>query len=428
MAGESFQQLLSLGDSGKRTSVEGVGLNKDIEDAEATQRNKQRSDQVRRRENAIDVGINARLAQDKKDKEVWGTSDPKAIAAIKAAGVFDSDAGAQAQLDPVGFKERFDRVQALTGRGGVQDVPDAPPAEGADRIFYRENDKGTLEFTNQASHAPSDQGFRRYNSDSGDHKDLGAPGGDVGRIGAGGGGGNGAVADKPIEDIIFDGKLDQARVLAEKPDRQEAKAKAIQGTFDEIFKGSPDIRTARDKVQEILMSGGAKDRGLDIKDLKMIDANLTKRGKTSMELTKPGIDKLFFKPWVKGAARPGQGGDLAEPSSVVNPEGGTPETVKVQQGNMLATNEAASSLESAMPKEQPTMIKYAQGNASPKPMETPTPKNPTPQIGSHLASVAEVRNPVDDFIDQMTPAPSMSPEEALKRKKKDTTDPFGIGF
>lgn len=417
----SFEQLLDLGSRGGRTSIEGVGLNKEIQDAQAIQEHQADVQKVRRNERVITNQVNANIAQRKQDRQMWGTDDPKKIAAVKALGVLGQDAAQQAALDPEGFAERVSRLEELTGRGGVQDMPDAPP----ERDYYRTEVNGTLAFGNTPEFA-ADPRSRRYNSDSGTHKDLGAPGGEAGTIS--GGGSEGAVSEKPVEDVLFEGRLGEAKALAERPEKQEKRAIAGEKYFDEVFGSSPDIRSARQRLQDDWFSGEAKKRGLRMQDIKALDSILLKRGKKTTELTDPGIDKTFFKPWVKGAGRPGEGKDISEPATILNPGGGTSEVVKGEQGKLMATNEAAAALEETMTREAPKMTDYAQGKRSPQPRATPPAlKAPTPKPGSHLASLEGAQNPIDAFVQSVTPAPSLDPQEALKRKRKEA-DPFGIGF
>jgi len=366
MAGESFQQLLEMGQSGKRTSVEGVGLNQDIEEAEAIQRHQRDVQVVRNREKKITAEVNKNIAERQKNRELFGTDDPKKVAAIKATGAFDPDLAQRMQIDPEGTRAQVDRAVELSGRGGVQEVPDGPPPEA--RQFSVGTGRGGERYFTNLSPAERKQEREASDAITGRKTSARAYGFqpfEPGRTGGGGEGSEGAVTEKRVEDILFEGRLDQARQIAERPERQEKQAKAVTEVFNDVFENSPDIRTARKTMEEMFMSGEAKKRGLSLADIKFIDKTLLKRGKTSMELTKPGIDRLFFKPWVKAGAKPGQAADQAEPASVVNPGGGTTETMKLQQKNMLATNDAAGGIEETLPKEQPTMYKYAKGGAAP---------------------------------------------------------------
>lgn len=418
----SFEELLDVGDriESGRVAIDSLNLYTDVKRAQATEESEKHTKKVRAHERAITSQVNANIAEDKKNKELYGTDDPKKIAAIKASGAFAPDLAQRMQLDPEGTRAGVERALALVGAGGVQDIPDAPPA-APERIFYGTGQGGELSFTNRPEVA-GEQGMRRWNSDSGRTKDVGAPGGSFGTIGAGS---NGAAVDnRSPEEILFQGRVDEARSIVERPERVEQKAIAVERYFNKLWESSPDIRTARETLQSDLMSGAFKNEKLDIKDIKTIDKLLLKRGRTTMQMNEAGIDKTFFKPWVKG--KPGKMADMAEPASVLNPGGSTPETVKVQQGNLLATQEASAALESSMPRELPTAAQYAKGTASPKPRETPALKNPTPKPGSHLASL-EGPNPLDVFFESITPA-MPSPDEALAKRRKQAAPLEDFGF
>lgn len=90
------------------------------------------------------------------------------------------DASAAAQelkTDPRGRLAQIEAQKEQILGGGV-----SRETSGSDRFFYREEPNGTLAFTNRPEVA-AEPGYRRYNSDNGSHKDLGAPGGGLTSIG-----------------------------------------------------------------------------------------------------------------------------------------------------------------------------------------------------------------------------------------------------
>lgn len=353
-----FQELLEAGEKrdNKRTSTESLSLNKEIDEAQAIQRHQADVQRVRNYEKRVDAKIEKDLEVRKQLRSLYGTDDPRKVAAIKATGAFDPDLAQRMQMDPEGTKAAVERAAEIAGKGGMQDLPDevAPP----ERDYYRKNDKGILEFTNIPANAPSAEGWRRYNSDSGKSKDVGAPGGSFGRIGAGQD--STELGSKTPEDLIYEGRLAEARTIAGKPDRDEARAKVLKTYFDEKWDKHDNISDMRKEVEDDFMSGSAKKRGLDMKDLKFVEGMMMKRGKTSMEMTKPGIDRTYFKPWTK-RSRPGEAADLAEPASVVNPGGSIPMKDRVQQDNFMAGQQASQAINESMPQEQTTMAQYAKG-------------------------------------------------------------------
>ena len=420
MAGEAFQQLLDIGDrGGGRTAIQGVRLNQAVEEAQAVEEHSRDVQKVRQREKAITAKANAAVEARKEARALWGTDDPKKIAAIKATGAFDPDLAQRMQIDPVGTAAQVERAAAIAGKGGVQDAPDVPPA----REFYRENERGVLEFTNRPEAAPSAEGWRRYSSDSGMHKDVGAPGGSVGRISAGDGGQGDA---RPVEDVLFEGRLGQARQISERPERQAAKAAAMEKYFEEVFDASPDVRTARERIKSDLINGTFADKGLELQDIQRIDKEVIRRAKPLEALAGSGLDTTYFKPWVKG--RPGEAADQAEPASVLNPGGGTGPATRVEQESVMARNEAAAAIETSLPKEKATAYDYAKRRKkSPSPQRTPGRKSPSPKPGTTLAGVAERENPIDSFINAITPERGIDPAEALRRRRTQAL-PTEFGF
>lgn len=316
-------------------------------------------------EAAITAKVDASLAAKKKAMELFGTDDPMKIAAITAAGGLDEgDIAKRMQVDPAGTRAQVERVIALSGKGGVQDVPDGPPRQfsagtgaGGEPYFTNlsrdelKQEKHTADTIRGSAGKPSVTDLKTFTP---------------GTTGGVSSGSEGAVKEQSIAETLFQGRIDQARAIVTKPDRDEKRAVSVQKYFNEVFDSSPDIRTARQKVEDDLLSGEFKKRGLLLPDVKFVDATLLKRGKTTRELGHTGIDRLFFKPWVRAGDKPGEASDLAEPSTVLNPGGSASETTKVQQDNLLATNEHANALETFLPSEQPTMLQYARGEAAKK--------------------------------------------------------------
>lgn len=349
MAGESFQQLLELGQPNKRRSIESVSLNKDIADAQAIQEHQAVVRRQRENEAAINQKVEASLAKKQELKMKYGTSDPQKAAAIEASGIFKGDLGKRMQIDPEGTRAAFEEAIMLTDKGGgVQDFPGDTP----ERDYYRQNEKGTLEFTNRPDVA-AQAGFRRYNSDSRKHKDLGAPGGEFGSMSGDGGGPSGKV-----EDILFQGKLDQAKQIIEKPERDEKKAINAQKYFDELWDKHKDIHDITEQLKEDWFSGAAKARGLTPDIMKTLEIAARKRGVKRIE---PGMDRDYYKPFVSRVTKDGEPANVGEPASVLNPGGGTEQTTVVKQNEAMAANEAAAGIEATMPTERKTTYDYARG-------------------------------------------------------------------
>lgn len=388
MAGEAFQQLLDLGSKGGKTAIEGVGLNQDIAQAQDVQENLEASQKVRRHEQEISAQGAADLAKNKQNLAQWGTTDPQKIAAIKATGAFGPDLAKMMEIDPEGTAARVQRAIDLSGHGGMGLPEGWHPPEATtppERQFSRGvGQHGEPYFTNLSpEELQQEQDTTNVVKGLNPKLDAAEPvsnlqpftPGETGRVSDSAPDGPEAAgfAKQSPEELLFQGRIDQARAIAEKPERTEAKEKALQGYISDLFNNNPDIHSMRDKMEQDFNSGTAKAKGLDMKDMRIVENVLRTRGKTPMEMTHPGIDKTFYKPWV-APAKPGAPSDQAEPASVVNPGGGTSQQTQVNQLHMLASQKASQNIDSSLPSETQTAYQYAKGKvareAGPSQVET----------------------------------------------------------
>lgn len=378
MAGEAFQQLLDLGSVSGKTAIPGVGLNADIQQAQDTEENFQASQSVRKHEDAINAQVNADIAARKAAVAQYGTSDPSKIAAIKATGAFGGDLSKMMEIDPVGTAAKVQRAIDLSGHGGMQDLPQdwhPPEVLTGGRQFSRGTGQGGEPYFTNLSPEELQQEHDASEVAKGRNPKLDAaePVSNLtpftpGRTGGVESGSEGpeAAGYKPQspEELLFQGKIDQAQAIAGKPERTEAKEKAVQTYLSDLFDNNPDIRSMRNQMEKDFMSGDAKAKGLDMKDMRVVDTVLAKRGKTPGELTHPGIDKMFYKPWVAPGAKPGQAADIAEPASLLNPGGGTSTQTQLNQDQMMAKQKAGQGIDATIPTEQTTAYQYAKGKVA----------------------------------------------------------------
>lgn len=128
------------------------------------------------------------------DRRAQALEDRKAKLAVpgptatERAATMEAPLGRFANEDPLvatqeTLTDRPGRLAAIdqTKENLLQDVS---RGTAADRIYYREEPSGSLSFTNRPDVA-AEPGYRRYNTDSGRTKDLGAPGGGLTVIGRG---------------------------------------------------------------------------------------------------------------------------------------------------------------------------------------------------------------------------------------------------
>lgn len=371
MAGEMFKKLSAL--AKQRVTVEGSGVedylgNPDEADVFA------RNAKARAREQQINAEVEKHIKERELLKENYGTTDRDTAQAIDAlVGNFNPEKiKDDMALDPAGARARLDRAMTLAGANGVQAAPDGPPQ--LDRTYYRVNpETGTPEFTNRPEVAAG-EGWRVYESRGGTHKDLGEPGGEVGRISAGGT--EGQPAGKSLQDIAFEGRVERAKAIVDIPERKAREEVAKGKYFDEVWKRSEYANEVRDSIKEDLERGILKERpDLTLEGLKAVDAAIAKRGRTQMELNKIGRGaNALYKRWdrpIEKGPNAGMDQDLSQPATVLNPGGGVNETTKVQQANLKATADAANQLEENVPTERQKMIDFARGKVA---RQSPTSK------------------------------------------------------
>jgi hypothetical protein len=156
-------------------------------------------------------------------------------------------------VDPRGRAERLDqKITALKSQYGMGGADSGHIDAGPnDRIWYKEEPSGTLDFTNIPSHAG--EGFRRYNADNGEHKDLGAPGGGYGRIGGGqGAGGDTDMKQQLLDSLTFE--RDAARGAKLTPKEQAAGMLSEEPKWQETF-ANEGYAAGKDKIRQAIAGG-----------------------------------------------------------------------------------------------------------------------------------------------------------------------------
>lgn len=422
----SFEELLTLGRkrAGGRTAFgEGtMGLQHDITEAQDLEDADAHGRKVRRYEAGIDAKVAANQKHAEELRTKYGTTDPHVIAQMEATGALDPNFESKFKDDPVAGKAAADQLFALAGKGGAGDIK--PSATELPREFRVGTGAGGEQyFTNKTnSELHSESNDRRAARGEPNRGRQGDPHGfehmDVTPVGSIS---EGDTPHQSDADILFQGKLDRVKTIAEGPER-DLKHMQDKERYGEELLGigrSPDggAHAARQRLQDDLMSGKLGKMGLKPEDAGALDALLIKRALPNIKYNSPSTDRMFHIPW-----NPRNKPDKAEPATVTNPDGGTPMLVSAKQQDIKADSEVSSAIDKNMVREQPRTAQYANGTAQPNPKQTPG-QVPQPKPATPAAQGGK-KNPVDSFMDLMTPEPAKDPQKALEEKSK---DPFRIG-
>jgi len=292
----------------------------------------------------------------------FGTADPMTAAKVAATGAFEGDLAQRMAIDPDGTKAAVEQAAAILGRGGASDAPtgepEGPPAPG--RKYSRGvGAHGEPYFTNLT---PDELQEERHQTERilGERGD--APVRDLKRIpgmqdqpAAPGG----KRAPSTAAEILFEGRLEQARTVTSKPDVEMAQLQKSTELFNELWE-EPSIAKARQKLEDMLTGGALRKRGVLAKTASAVDKALVKRAKTVQEFAEdPSIDRMFYKPWHDDDEKPGLAADPSQPATLLNPGGRMPDGDVVQATYEQAQKERARVIEESMPKELPRTAQIA---------------------------------------------------------------------
>lgn len=381
--GELEKARAILSAKGERTSfasgIQAKEVHRDAEQAAYWQTEDAKLTRRRQAEAGAGQDFERQQAQDQHMIAEYGTADPVKAAGVKARGVFDGDLVQRMRLDPLGTKAAVNREVALSGRGGVSDLPDDAPAreysvgKGAHgEPYYTNLSRGELKAEKHQADAlrggqsePPVTGLKRIPG----MRDEAS--------------GVTANTQDPAQ-ILFQGKLDKAQQIAGTPERDEKHAQTIERYFQDIWDKSPDITTAREKLQRDLLHGRLGEKGITPRDVKQLDQTLIHRAKSITDMADPGVDRTFYKPWTKGGKHPGKAADLAEPATVLNPGGSMPQGALAKGRESLAVSDQTQYVDETTPREQPRTFQYATGNV-PSPQPTPA-RQPT--VGASFNNLA----------------------------------------
>lgn len=315
----------------------------------------------RRRNEAAGIhAADAAQATAERLKAQFGTEDPHTAALVKATGAFDSDLAQRMKLDPEGTKASVDRAAALLGKGGASDAPTGEGGPPQRQFSVGKGAHGEQYFTNlsreelKAEHHTADA-IRGETSPPSVT--------DLKRIQPGEAGGGSSESQSPA-DILFQGRLDKAQMIAGTPARQEKHAQEFTKYEEELLQlgRDEDVTTAREKLFNDLQGGVFGKRGITPKEGTILDKELVRRAKTSSQMAEGGVDRTYYMPWHKSAKKPGQAADKAEPATILNPGGAQPVADNVQQQNLMATSERSAHIEDTLPHEPSTTADYALGS------------------------------------------------------------------
>jgi len=328
------------------------------EEAQALAEAEAYRNQVRAKEAAYLAEIKA--AQEKREADIaaFGTDDPLLAARVKATEAFEEDLPARMRVDPEGTTAKVKRAEGLLGLGGPQD---APTGEG--RSYYRgTGPSGEPWFTNLS---PSESLEERRSAAT----MRGVPIQDIPK-------GKGmerieGMRDQPtgapkqprtLPEIAFQGKLEAARDVVRQPEIDMKYAQRMASYTNEVLKTmfAEDVTTARQKVEDDLMSGKLLKLGLRPKAAQDVDRLLVNRAKTLQEFAgDPTLDRTFYAPWHKSGKKPGLSADLAEPASILNPGGSISDQAMSEQLLTQAKQARDAALEGRKPaREMQTTASY----------------------------------------------------------------------
>jgi hypothetical protein len=293
----------------------------------------------------------------------YGTDDPLLASKVAATGAFEGDLAQRMAMDPDTTKASVEHAAALLGRGGASDAfsdVEGPPAPG--RTYSRGvGAHGEPYFTNLT---PDELQAERHDTERILGKRGPAPVRDLKRIPG--------MQDQPqpltggkptpstAAEILFEGRMEQARSLTSKPETELEQYKKGTELFQELFK-EKDITTAREKLDEMLFSGELGRRGVTAKTVGGVDEMLRKRAKSIQEFADPTIDRLYFKPWHAGDDKPGLASDPSQPASLINPGGSIGEGEVAHKALEQAQSERNLAIEQSMPRELPRTAQIARG-------------------------------------------------------------------
>jgi len=299
----------------------------------------------------------------------YGTDDPILASKVAATGAFSGDLAQRMAADPEGTKAAVEHAAALLGRGGIGDAPtgepEGPPAPGR-RYSVGTGAKGERYFTNLT---PDELQAERHQAETILGARGEAPVRDLKRIPGmqdqpTSPGGAAAPARSPAE-ILFEGRLEQARSLVAKPDTQIEQLKKSAELFDELWK-EPDITSAREVLKDKLMSGELGRRGVAAQTASQLDTALVQRAKTTQEYADdPTIDRTFYKPWHAFDDQPGRSGDPSAPATLLNPGGSLPVSDLAERALTTAQGERDALIAKSTPRELPRTAQIARGKLSP---------------------------------------------------------------
>lgn len=407
MAGESFQDLLELGRKREkgRSEISSVGLNKDISEAQALNKNKSRQ-----KANAYEHQVTMRNAADEThdDKLVaeYGTADPKEAAQAKASGVYDTpdQLMKRMQIDPEGTRAAIEReTQRWQGQRSLPEDA-GPPREYSEGVGAH----GERYFTNLTRGELHAQSHERGDTEppvtdlhSMGMRDTGAP----------------ADARTPSE-ILFEGKLERAQQIAGIPERQDKHARTVESISSDLqdFEKYPTANEALDALHAKRQSGELGQSGVSLKEEAAMEKAIAHFARPVADFTDKELDRTVYRPWTQGGDKPGQAADKAAPADILNPGGAMPLEARTEAMHSAAVADHASALTEQTPRELPRTYQYANG-ASPQPRQTPG--VPTPQSAARPGGMPRV-NPIDSFMESIAPPVQTSPSSALRRKRRDT--------
>lgn len=371
MAGESFAELISIGNrrGHGKTSVDRTSLNKDIDEAQGIQEvaGKKRA-RVDAYERAVTQQYEGRKAKEAELTEKFGTADPEGVAALQGTGLFTdrgilpaSEINSLMRLDPVGTRAMVDRAVAISGESGALAITGEP-----DTSQYMEGigQAGERFFTNRTRSelsAPS-QGDMDVREDVTDLKEINP-------LTMGGGGNIGGGGSQDPARLAFEGRLAQAKGVAEKPERDKKRVLALDkylgGAIDRAA-STTDVTTELGRIKGDLESGALEALGLRLEDAAQLEKALVKRAKTPLEMAKsagaPADQRL---PWTR-KGQPGIAADPALPADILNPGGGPSVITQARQREMLSAGELDAAVQESVPGEVPRTNHYAKGGKAPQ--------------------------------------------------------------
>jgi len=326
-----------------------------------------------------------------RDKMVsqYGTDDPELAARIKATGVFDSDLNKQMQLDPEGTPQRVKRAFDMLGIGGAADAPVGPaqPTPTAEGRTYKVGvgAHGEPYYTNLTR---TELHQERQDVSGITKEETPPPVTDLKVLG---------LRDKPTAPgtaaeetdpakILFAGKVAEARMIAERPQREAEHGVKLLNIQKELFdlgkREGADV--ARQEVVDRLMRGEFRSP----QEAARLDANLARHAFPTLALADKMQTDPLAMPLTKAGKKPGVAGDKGEPSTVLNPLGGKTDEQYYAEELARTKGDNEAYITNTTPAEQPRTFAYATGRV-PSPATTPVPTRGAPSVTATSQDLAE---------------------------------------